>query len=338
MLSQLDRIETELELAIQNARTADDVNVIRIKYLGKKGEITKLLHTLGKLPPNERPLYGKRINELKEKANILIEKKLGELKTISGSKELDLTLPGRTHYIGGLHPINIVIDRVVEIFTGMGFEIASGPEIETEYYNFDALNTPEDHPARDIQDTFYLEKSSYLLRTHTSPVQIRVMSTQRPPVRIIAPGKCFRRDAIDATHFICFHQVEGLYVDEDVSLADLKGVLTVFARELLSINVKVRFRPHFFPFTEPSVEYDFSCIFCNGRGCRICKNTGWIEISGAGMVQNDVFKNVGYEPEKWRGYAFGMGIERIAMLLFGIDDIRLFYENDLRFLSQFRGV
>lgn len=337
MFPDIEKLEVEAEKELENIKCESELDAFKAKYLGKKGTLTELLRTVGKLPPEKRPELGKKLNELKEKLHKIIEEKLSTLKTTQKRLEFDLTLPGRQYYIGAFHPINIVINRAVEIFTSMGFELATGPEIETEYFNFDALNTPEDHPARDIQDTFYLEHSGYLLRTHTSPVQIRVMSCRKPPVRIIAPGKCFRRDAIDATHFICFHQIEGLYVDKDVTLADLKGVLTSFARELLGPNVRVRFRPHFFPFTEPSVEYDFSCIFCKGKGCRLCKNSGWIEISGAGMVHSKVLMNVGYDPEKWMGYAFGMGIERIAMIMFGIDDIRLFYENDIRFLSQFRG-
>jgi phenylalanyl-tRNA synthetase alpha chain len=338
MHEKLEKLEKEAESLINSSSSESELESIRVKLLGKKGELTELLRSVGTLPAEERPIFGRKVNELKERLDRLIRERLAELKRPEARRRLDLSLPGRAYFAGSLHPINIIIDEVVRIFTSMGFEIAGGPEIESEYYNFDALNTPEDHPARDIQDTFYLQKKGYLLRTHTSPVQIRVMESQRPPVRIIAPGKCFRRDAIDATHFICFHQVEGLYVDRDVSLADLKGVLTVLARELFRQDVKIRFRPHFFPFTEPSVEYDFSCTFCGGKGCKICKNTGWIEISGAGMVHPEVFKAVGYDPERWQGYAFGMGIERIAMIKFGIDDIRLFYENDLRFLSQFRGV
>lgn len=309
---------------------------VRVKLLGRKGLITGVMRELGHLPQELRPAVGKEANLLRKK----IEEALAEKKRLSseerevGKALFDYTLPGRTPWLGRLHPITQTIIEIEDIFRGMGFEVAEGPHIETDYYNFDALNTPEDHPARDLSDTFYIQKG-ILLRTHTSPVQIRVMEKKSPPVRIIAPGLCFRRDTPDASHVPNFFQTEGLYVDREVTVADLKGVITAFARELFGPKIKVRFRPHFFPFTEPSVEYDFSCMICEGRGCPVCKRTGWVEISGAGMVDPKVFKAVGYDPEIYTGYAFGMGVDRIAMLKYRISDIRLLYENDLRFLRQF---
>ena len=329
---KLEKLISEAQKAAKSA-SPDELIKLRPKFLGRKGELSQIMRLLGQLPQDVRPQAGKLANEAKRKLEDIFA--TVEEKPRKAEKVFDPTLPGRYHELGSIHPIRQVLREIVDIFYGMGFSIASGPEIETEYYNFDALNTPEDHPARDIQDTFYLPKKNWLLRTQTSPVQIRVMESRKPPIKIIAPGRCFRRDAIDATHYYTFHQVEGLYVDHDVTLADLKGVLTAFAKKLLGEDVEVRFRPHFFPFTEPSVEYDFSCPVCKGKGCRICKYTGWIEISGAGMVDPEVFKAVGYNPDEYQGFAWGMGVERIAMVKFGIDDIRLFYENDLAFLRQF---
>lgn len=309
---------------------------VRVKLLGRKGLITGVMRELGHLPQELRPAVGKEANLLRKKIEeALAEKKrLGSEEREVGKALFDYTLPGRTPWLGRPHPITQTIIEIEDIFRGMGFEVAEGPHIETDYYNFDALNTPEDHPARDLSDTFYIQKG-ILLRTHTSPVQIRVMEKKSPPVRIIAPGLCFRRDTPDASHVPNFFQTEGLYVDREVTVADLKGVITAFARELFGPKIKVRFRPHFFPFTEPSVEYDFSCMICEGRGCPVCKRTGWVEISGAGMVDPEVFKAVGYDPEIYTGYAFGMGVDRIAMLKYRISDIRLLYDNDLRFLRQF---
>lgn len=309
---------------------------VRVKLLGRKGLITGVMRELGHLPQELRPAVGKEANLLRKKIEeALAEKKrLGSEEREVGKALFDYTLPGRTPWLGRLHPITQTIIEIEDIFRGMGFEVAEGPHIETDYYNFDALNTPEDHPARDLSDTFYIQKG-ILLRTHTSPVQIRVMEKKSPPVRIIAPGLCFRRDTPDASHVPNFFQTEGLYVDREVTVADLKGVITAFARELFGPKIRVRFRPHFFPFTEPSVEYDFSCMICEGRGCPVCKRTGWVEISGAGMVDPEVFKAVGYDPEIYTGYAFGMGVDRIAMLKYRISDIRLLYDNDLRFLRQF---
>ena len=335
----IDRIDQIKELAmreIESCSDIDELKQLKVRYLGRKGELTSILRSIGKLSVRERPAVGKAAGE----AKALLSQRLQEAFSSLAEKQrgpqefFDITLPGRRPSVGRKHPLTQVIDEIVRIFHGMGFSVAEGPDVETEYYNFDALNTPADHPSRDIQDTFYLE-SGELLRTQTSPVQIRVMEKQHPPVRIIAPGRCYRRDTPDATHSPNFHQVEGLYVDTDVTMADLKGALTVFARQLLGKEVKVRFRPHFFPFTEPSVEYDFSCTACGGKGCSLCKGTGWMEISGAGMVHPAVFEAVGYDSERYSGYAFGMGVERIAIVKYGIDDIRLFYENDLRFLQQF---
>ena len=319
------------------ARTAADLEAVRVRYLGRKGLLPAIMEGMKDLPPGERPEAGKRANELKQELNAALDSAKAALQdagTAGGAQRFDPTLPGLWRGPGSRHPVTQVIEETIRIFGMLGFTVADGPDIETEYHNFDALNTPADHPSRDTQDTFWLSAGT-LLRTQTSPVQIRVMESRRPPVRIIAPGRCYRRDTTDATHSANFHQIEGLYVDRHVSLADLKGDITFFAHQMMGKDVKVRFRPHFFPFTEPSVEYDFSCHVCGGKGCRVCKQSGWIEISGAGMVDPNVFKLAGYDPEKVTGYAFGMGIERLAMILFGIDDIRRLYENDVRYLAQF---
>ncbi len=321
----------------KEAKSSASLEEVRIKYLGRNGLIQELMKSLKNVDAKERPLIGRHLHELKNELSVLLEKRRGELDASTKQKQekiFDHTLPGNWRKLGTLHPVTLVIEETIAIFKSMGFAVADGPDIETEYHNFDALNTPADHPSRDTQDTFWLENGS-LLRTQTSPVQIRVMESTKPPIRIIAPGRCYRRDTTDATHSANFHQIEGLYVDKKVSLADLKGDISFFARKLMGKDVKVRFRPHFFPFTEPSVEYDFSCHVCNGKGCRICKHSGWIEISGAGMVNPKVFKNVGYNPDEVTGYAFGLGVERIAMIKYGITDIRLLYENDVRFLKQF---
>ncbi len=339
----MEDLATRLESALNDARaqldqaqTADEIEEIRVRFLGRKGLIPALMKEMRDVAPEDRPRVGKAANSAKEGIAAGIESATDRLRRAQaqGGPALDVTLPGRLHRRGHKHPISRVMDDTVDIFRRMGFIVADGPDLETEYHNFDALNTPADHPSRDIQDTFYLPDGR-LLRTQTSPVQIRVMESQPPPVRIICPGRCFRRDTPDATHSMNFHQIEGLYVDRNVSLVDLKGTLATFAHELLGPDVDVRFRPHFFPFTEPSLEYDFSCIMCKGRGCRICKNSGWLEISGAGMVDPAVFEAVGYDPEEWTGYAFGMGVERIAMIRYALTDIRMLYENDMRFLRQF---
>ena len=313
-----------------------DLEQVRIKYLGRNGLLPKIMESLKDAAPAERPVIGRLANEFKLEVQAAVESRKSALAgSGTGVRKggFDHTLPGRWRPLGSVHPVSRIIEETCRIFRSLGFTVADGPDIETEYYNFDALNTPADHPSRDSQDTFWLETGE-LLRTQTSPVQIRVMEKQKPPLRIIAPGRCYRRDATDATHGANFHQVEGLYVDRDVSMSDLKSDITYFARELMGSDIKVRFRPHFFPFTEPSVEYDFSCHLCKGKGCRTCKNSGWIEISGAGMVDPRVFKIVGYDPETTTGYAFGMGVERIAMIKYGISDIRMLYENDIRFLKD----
>ncbi|MFO7536306.1 MAG: phenylalanine--tRNA ligase subunit alpha [Kiritimatiellia bacterium] len=319
------------------ATSADALEAVRVKYLGRKGLLPEIMTGLKDMDPAERPLAGRYANELKQELGATLAARKDALDSAAAAANrppFDGTLPGNWRGLGSRHPVSQVIGEVIRIFHGLGFTVADGPDLETEWHNFDALNTPADHPSRDVQDTFWLNDKT-LLRTQTSPVQIRIMEGRQPPVRIIAPGRCYRRDTTDATHSANFHQVEGLYVDRQVSMADLKGDITHFAREMMGPGVKVRFRPHFFPFTEPSVEYDFSCHMCKGAGCRVCKQSGWIEISGAGMVNPRVFTNVGYDPEAFMGYAFGMGVERIAMIKFGIEDIRHLYENDVRFLEQF---
>jgi len=339
VLARLRAIETETLQAVEAADSLEVLENIRIKTLGRKGALTVLLRNLGNFPPEARPEIGRLANLVKrtlEQALASRRKALeGRLAQALLVKErLDPTLPGRPPTFGSLHPLTQVLDEILEIFQHLGFEVAEGPEVELDYYNFEALNIPKDHPARDMQDTFYVT-DEVLLRTHTSPVQIRVMERQPPPVQIVVPGKVYRRDA-DISHSPMFHQVEGLLVDEGVTFADLKGTLQLFAERLFGKQARLRFRPSFFPFTEPSAEVDVACIICRGTGCRVCKGTGWLEILGAGMVDPELFKRVGYDPERYTGFAFGLGVERITMLKFGIDDIRLFFENDLRFLKQFQ--
>ena len=321
----------ELE-SIEDKRSLED---FRIKYLGKKGLITLFTRRIGELPPDERPEAGKICNQVKREVSTLYEEKKTRLDALEKKKEypIDVTLPGRIPLRGHLHPISMTIRDVCEIFKRMGFHIVKGPNVELDYYNFEALNIPKEHPARDMQDTFYISEN-VVLRTHTSPIQIRVMEKQSPPVQIIAPGKVYRRDS-DISHTPMFHQVEGLLVDRNVSFGDLKGTLTAFVHEMFGKDTELRFRPSFFPFTEPSAEVDIRCVICGGDGCRTCGGTGWLEILGSGMVDPDVFVFVGYDPEIYTGFAFGMGIERIAMLRFGIDDIHLFFRNDIMFLEQF---
>ncbi|MFO7871924.1 MAG: phenylalanine--tRNA ligase subunit alpha [Kiritimatiellia bacterium] len=336
--SDISAIKDQALSECRGAASLKELEAVRIKYLSRRGVVQSLMKDLKRVPSDKRAEAGRAANELKSELNNLLKTRKSDFESAGAAmgpeQSFDYTLPGTWRSIGSRHPLSLVIEESARIFSLLGFTMADGPDIETEYYNFDALNTPADHPSRDIQDTFWLE-SGELLRTQTSPVQIRVMEKNRPPVRVIAPGRCYRRDTADATHSACFHQIEGLYVDRDVSMRDLKSDITYFARRMIGPEVKVRFRPHFFPFTEPSVEYDFSCHACGGRGCKICKNKGWIEISGAGMVNPAVLETVGYDPESVSGYAFGMGVERIAMIKYGIDDMRLFYENDLRFLKQF---
>jgi phenylalanyl-tRNA synthetase alpha chain len=331
---ELATLRSSIEKSAQDVHTSEQAEQYRVLYLGRKGLIAQLFKRLGQLSLEERPAAGEQLNALKTFAQAQLDEKLTRLTPRPVEHKIDLTLPGIRPRLGTRHPLLQVLDEIKAIFTGFGFTIESGPEAEDDYHNFEALNIPADHPSRDLQDTLYLD-DGYLLRTHTSPVQIRTMENSRPPVRIIAPGRCFRKDTPDATHSPMFHQVEGLCVDVGVSFADLKGVILAFAQALFGPSVKIRFRPSFFPFTEPSAEYDFSCVICDGQGCRVCKNTGWLEISGAGMVDPAVFGFVNYDSEKYSGYAFGMGVERLAMLKYGVDDIRTFYENDVRFLSQF---
>jgi len=322
----------------KSAASVAELQQLRIKYLGKKGLVTSKLKALSTISPELRPAYGKAVNEVK----VYIEEEINRIEALLKKEEhkkrivseaVDITLPGKFTPFGREHPINKVLYEITRIFVSMGFEVEEGPDVELDYYNFEALNIPKDHPARDMQDTFYISED-VVLRTHTSPVQIRVMEKRKPPLKIIAPGKVYRCDA-DISHTPMFHQVEGFMVDTDIAFSDLKGVLESFIHSIFSVETPVRFRPSFFPFTEPSAEVDIGCIFCSGKGCRVCKNTGWLEILGAGMINPRVFEMVGYDPEIYSGFAFGMGVERIVMLKYSIDDIRLFFENDMRFLKQF---
>ena len=331
-------IYTEGLDAIEGATDLASLEAVRVSFLGRKAGLTLLLRSIPELPPDERPEVGKVGNLIRKELEATLETRRAELENLElvgklEQERIDVSMPGRSFPLGHLHLVNQTQREIEDIFIGMGYEIADGPEVETEYYNFEALNTPADHPARSLHDTFFVS-DQVVLRTHTSPVQVRVMEKQRPPVHIIVPGRAYRRDS-DATHTPMFHQVEGLVVDEHITLADLKGTLETFARAMFGAERKVRLRPHFFPFTEPSVEVDVSCMICEGAGCRLCKKSGWLEILGAGMVDPNVFGFVDYDPEVYSGFAFGMGIERIAMLKHGVNDLRLFFENDLRFLRQF---
>ncbi len=336
ILDELKKIKKDAVEAIGKAKDKTALDSVVNSYLGRKGEIARISKHLKNVDAHLRPKVGAELNKLKEFLNGHIKDKLKSKDSAKSSAKdtFDYTLPGRRSFVGRRHPLMQTVDRIVHIFRGMGFSVASGPDIENDFNNFDALNTPEDHPARDLSDTFYIKKG-VLLRTHTSTVQIRTMQSQKPPVRIISPGRCYRSDPFDASHSPVFYQCEGLYVDRHVTFGDLKGVIIQFAKEMFGSDMKVRFRPHFFPFTEPSAEYDFSCMICGGKGCRVCKQTGWLEISGAGMVDPAVFKAVGYEPYEYTGFAFGMGVDRITMLRYRIGDIRLLYDNDVRFLRQF---
>jgi len=321
---------------IQAGASPEDLERLRVKYLGRKGALTQILRSLGQLDPEPRRRLGREANTVKQALEEALAQALAALKDSArraAAPALDVTLPGRRLPRGRLHPLTQINQEVCDIFLYLGFETVEGPEVELDYYNFEALNIPPDHPARDMQDTFYFN-DKVLLRTHTSPMQIRVMENRQPPVRVIAPGRVYRRDS-DLTHTPMFHQVEGLLVDKGVTFADLKGVLTEFLHQMFGLELGLRFRPSYFPFTEPSAEVDIECVICRGEGCRVCKTTGWVEILGAGMVHPAVFEAVGYDPEEYTGFAFGLGVERIAMLKYGIDDIRLFFDNDLRFLRQF---
>jgi len=330
------------DTATQQISAADNLDALeqlRVQYLGKKGELTELLKQIGSLPGNERAAFGQGVNEAKQVVQNALESRKDALSRSAmdaalSDETVDVTLPGRDADLGGMHPVTRSAERIAEIFARIGFEVAAGPEIEDDFHNFQALNIPPDHPARAMQDTFYFDEQ-VVLRTHTSPVQIRYMEENEPPVSIIAPGRVYRVDS-DVTHSPMFHQVEGLVVDRDVTFGDLKGVLTHFVQHFFEEDLEVRFRPSYFPFTEPSAEVDISCVFCGGKGCRVCSHTGWLEILGCGMVHPEVFRHVGVDSEKYTGYAFGMGIERVTMLRYAVDDLRLFYENDLTFLNQFR--
>ena len=334
MDKSIEDIKDEALKAIESAEDRQAVEAVSTRYIGRKGVITQFLRNISNLSKEDRPAAGKRANEVKE----LLQKAITDaLRTIdtreTGDIEIDVSLPGRSAQQGVLHPITQVTQQICDIFRRFGFDIAEGPEVETDYYNFEALNFPKDHPARDMQDTFFVS-DTVVLRTHTSPLQIRTMEKYKPPLRIVMPGKVFRCDS-DLTHTPMFNQVEGLMVDEHISLGDLKGILTVFVHEMFDEQTSLRFRPSFFPFTEPSAEVDILCVICRGEGCRVCSHSGWLEILGSGMVHPALFENVGYEADRYTGFAFGMGVERIAMLKYGIDDIRKFFENDMRFLGQF---
>ena len=339
MKAALEAIRQKIVVELQEAHDMQTLENIRVKFLGKKGELTAILKQMGKLSAEERPAIGQMANEIRAFIEDRISTRTAQLKNELmqqklKDEKLDVTLPGKRHPLGKKHPLNLVLDEIEEIFLGMGFSIATGPEVELDYYNFEALNMPKDHPARDTQDTFYVS-DNVVLRTQTSPMQVRVMEKQKPPIRIIAPGRVYRSDAVDATHSPLFHQIEGLVVDKGITMADLKGTLEIFVKRLYGEDSVVRFRPHHFPFTEPSAELDCMCFNCHGEGCRLCKGEGWIEILGCGMVHPKVLSNCGIDPEVYSGFAFGMGLERLAMRRFNIDDMRLLYENDLRFLNQF---
>lgn len=338
MREQLEALRSEALRSIAEAGSLEALQEARIRFLGRKGELTALMKGLGALSPDERPVVGQLVNSVRDEIESTLESAQSAARESAKAERLkaeriDVTLPGRRPHSGTKHPITLVIEEVSDIFAGLGFSVAEGPEIEHDWYNFEALNFPPEHPARDMQDTFFVD-NSLLLRTHTSPVQIRTMLKKKPPLRIIAPGTVYRCDS-DATHSPMFHQIEGLMVDKGVSFADLKGILTIFTNQLFGQKTGVRLRPSFFPFTEPSAEVDIACVICGGKGCRVCKQSGWLEILGAGMVDPEVYRHVNYDADSISGFAFGMGIERIAMLKYGISDMRLLFENDVRFLRQF---
>ena len=339
MKEALNSISKAAKEAIKNAADEAQIEEIRVKYLGKKGELTAILKQMGSLSPEERPVMGQLVNEAKQEIDELIAAKKSELKAIAVAAKLkaetiDITMPAKEIKRGKLHPLNTVLDDMINIFQSMGFDVVDGPEVETDHYNFECLNVPADHPARDMQDTFYLGEN-LLLRTQTSAAQIRTMENRKPPIRVICPGRVFRADEVDATHSPVFHQIEGLVVDKGVTMCDLKGVLEQFAHEIYGSDTKVKFRPSFFPFTEPSVEVDVTCSECGGKGCRVCKGSGWIEILGAGMVHPNVLRSCGIDPEEYSGFAFGIGLDRLTTTRYKISDIRLLFENDKRFLDQF---
>ena len=324
---------------LTNADSSSKLEEIRAKYLGKKGELTTILRSMGGLSKEERPVVGKLVNEVKKEVEDKIEEKLNIIKEKEkndklASEVIDISMPGKKNMIGKRHPLDLTLESMKDIFISMGFTVEEGPEVELDYYNFEALNIPKNHPARSEQDTFYIN-DNLVLRTQTSPVQIRVMENQAPPIKMIGPGKVYRSDAVDATHSPIFYQMEGLVIDKGVTFADLKGTLELFAKKMFGDKVKTKFRPHHFPFTEPSAEMDATCFVCEGKGCRVCKGSGWIELLGCGMVHPQVLRNCGIDPEVYSGFAFGFGVDRMVMLKYGIDDIRLLYESDMRFLNQF---
>ncbi|HEY3294466.1 MAG TPA: phenylalanine--tRNA ligase subunit alpha [bacterium] len=337
MHEHIETVRNSAQAEISSASTLADAESLKIKYLGRKGKVADLFKLVPTVEPAERPRMGQALNELRADLEAKIEALVAGFTPKKRGPVVDITMPGRKPFVGTYHPLTIVMREITDIFRGMGFKVADGPEIELTKYNFDMLNTPQWHPSRDETDTIYLA-NGFVVRTETSPVQVRTMESQQPPIRIISPGRVYRRDRPDATHSPMFHQCEGLYVDEGVTMADLKGTLLEFYRKLFGETTKIRLRPHFFPFTEPSAEVDVSCFFCKGNGCRVCKQTGWLEMGGSGMVDPNVLAGVGYDTEKYTGYAFGLGIDRIAMLRFGIDNIRLLFDNDVRFLRQFVGM
>lgn len=338
MQEKLEDLKNQAQTELEQVSNEVSLQNLKAKFVGRKGVITEITKSMKNVSSEDRPKMGMLINEVKTYIEALFDEKSNQIKEEKkkraiAEEKIDVTLPGRNVSLGARHPVSQVMEEIVTIFERMGFEVAEGPEVETDYYNFEALNIPKDHPARDMQDTFYIS-DDVVLRTHTSPVQIRVMEKEEPPIKIIAPGRVYRCDS-DVSHTPMFHQIEGLLVDKNVTFGDLKGVLTEFLRLVFGEGLGVRFRPSFFPFTEPSAEVDIECVICGGQGCRVCKDSGWLEILGCGMVDPEVFKSVNYDPEVYSGFAFGMGIERITMLKFGINDIRLFFENDVRFLRQF---
>ena len=340
MHAQLNKILEEAKAQLNEASTLAQTDDIRVKILGKKGKLTEILRGMGKLSPEERKTTGQMANKVRAEVEKMLEEKFEAVKAAAKEaqfkiEKIDVTEPGREVTLGVKHPLTITIEEVSKVFMNMGFSISEGPEVETVFNNFDALNAGPNHPSRDMTDTFYITKDT-LLRTQTSPVQVRTLLKQEPPIKVISPGRCFRCDTPDATHSPMFHQIEGLVVDEGITMADLKGTLDSFAKQLFGTSTKTKFRPHHFPFTEPSAEMDVSCFKCGGKGCRVCKGSGWIEILGCGMVHPHVLKVGNLDTEKYTGFAFGMGVERVAMLKYGVDDIRLFYENDMRFINQFK--
>lgn len=338
MENQVNQLVEEAKHALENAGSIKELDEIRVRYLGKKGQVTALLKNLGTLPADQRPAAGQFVNKARNTIEDLLAERKGTVEAEERDRAvqnevLDITLPGVRDVNGHRHPITQVMEDILDIFRGLGFSVRRGPEVEKDYYNFEALNIPKDHPARDMQDTFYVDDET-VLRTHTSPVQVRTMESEKPPLRVVSPGRVYRHD-YDISHSPMFHQVEGFMVDEGITFSDLKGVLGEFIHQFFGKDVPVRFRPSFFPFTEPSAEVDMGCVMCRGKGCRVCSNTGWIEILGSGMIDPEVYRFVGYDSEKYSGFAFGIGMERVTMLHYGIDDIRLLFDNDIRFLKQF---